>query len=403
MSRRHLAVPLYIGGASLSLFGNSAISIVLPWLVLSTTGSLSSAGIIAAASAAAAVPATFAGGRLIDRFGARNVAVVADVGSATAVLGLIVVSSTVGLSVTWFMLLGAAGAVFDVPGMTARQAMLADVSGISGTSVEKVAGLFQAGFSLAFLAGPALAGLLLSVLDPIDVVAVTTACSGGAALMTAVVPAMGKAFDGGGGQSGSALELIRSTPALRAMLIIAFSASLVTPPMIGLLLPGHFNEIGEPGQLGLAMSAFAVGALAGSAIFALLAKRSKRSAYVSGLAAMTAGVWLFARLEGFWIVAAGMLVMGVGSGLFGPIWNVYVAEQVPADVRGRVLGWLNVGGLVAGPMGLGLMSVVLLGADLGLGAVVMGVGWTAVATYAVLSPGARQLTEPPEQPAAVPG
>jgi MFS family permease len=402
MSRRHLAVPLYIGGGSLSLFGNSAISIVLPWLVLGTTGSLSSAGIIAAASAAAAVPATFAGGRLIDRFGARNVAVVADLGSATAVLGLIVVSSTVGLSLPWFMVLGAAGAVFDVPGMTARQAMLVDVSGISGTSVEKVAGLFQAGFSLAFLAGPALAGLLLSVLEPIDVVAVTAACSGGAALMTAVVPVMGRAFDAGGGQPGSAWDLIRATPALRAMLIIAFSASLVTPPMIGLLLPGHFNEIGEPGQLGLAMSAFAVGALVGSALFALLARRSKRSAYVSGLATMTAGVWMFAQLEGFWIVAAGMLVMGVGSGLFGPIWNVYVAEQVPADVRGRVLGWLNAGGLVAGPMGLGLMSVVLLGDDLGLGAVVMAVGWTAVATYAVLSPSARQLTEPPAQPAAVP-
>ncbi|MDI9897836.1 MFS transporter [Rhodococcus sp. IEGM 1381] len=192
MSRIRFAVPLYIGGASLSLFGNSAITIVLPWLVLATTGSLSSAGLIAAAAGIAAVPATFAGGRLIDRFGARNVAVVSDLGSATAVLGLIVVSATVGMSVPWFVVLGVAGAVFDVPGMTARQAMLADVASISGASVTTVAGFFQTGFSLAFLAGPALAGLLLSMLDPIDVVAVTAASSVAAAVLTALVPVMGR-------------------------------------------------------------------------------------------------------------------------------------------------------------------------------------------------------------------
>ncbi|OZC47238.1 hypothetical protein CH286_13755 [Rhodococcus sp. WWJCD1] len=403
MSRIRLAVPLYIGGASLSLFGNSAITVVLPWLVLATTGSLASAGLIAAAAGIAAVPATFAGGRLIDRFGARNVAVVSDLGSATAVFGLIVVSATVGLSVPWFVVLGVAGAVFDVPGMTARQAMLADVASISGTSVTAVAGFFQTGFSLAFLAGPALAGLLLSMLDPIDVVAVTAASSAAAAVLTALVPVVGQAFAAGAAGSGSALDLIRRTPALRAMLLFAFLASLVTPPMISLLLPGHFNEIGEPGQLGLAMSAYAVGALAGSALFAFVAARSRRATFVTGMAAMTIGIWLFAQLHGFWIVAAGMLVMGLGSGLFGPIWNVYVAEQVPADVRGRVLGWLNMSGLVAGPMGLGLMSVVLLGGDLGLGAVVMGVGWTAVAAYAVLSPGARELTEPVQHSAGVDG
>ena len=399
MTRSRRAAPLYLGGAALSLFGNSAIAIVLPWLVLGVTGSLSSAGLIAAVAGLAAVPATFVGGRLIDRLGARNVAVLADLGSATSVLGLFVVDATVGLSLPWFVALGAAGAVFDVPGMTARQAMLAEVSTVSGVGVDKVAGMFQIGFSLAFLAGPGIAGVLLGLLDPIDVVLVTVACSGGAALLTAMVPVMGRAFEQAPLADGGAWGLIRRTPALRAMLVIAISASLVTPPMIGLLLPGHFDEIGEPGQYGLAMSAFAVGTLTGSVIYGLLASRSRRVTYVSGILAMTAGIWLFARLDGFWIVAVGMVVMGVGSGLFGPIWNVYVAEQVPDAVRGRVLGWLNAGGLVAGPMGFGLMSVVLLGGDLALGAVVVGIGWTAVAAYALLSPGARGLTAPVVQPA----
>ncbi|MFI5429744.1 MFS transporter [Aeromicrobium sp. UC242_57] len=178
------------------------------------------------------------------------------------------------------------------------------------------------------------------------------------------------------------------------MLVIAFAASLVTLPMISLLMPGHFNLIGEPDQFGLTMSGFAVGTLVGSVLFAVLAKRSRRTAYVAGILAMSGGMWLFAPLGSFWLILTGMVVMGTGSGLFGPIWNVYVADQVPDDVRGRVLGWLNAGSLVAGPLGLGLMSLVLLGGNLGLGAVLVAAGWSAVAVFAIASRGARELTAP---------
>lgn len=396
-SRR--AAPLYICGAFLSQFGNAAISIVLPWLVLTTTGSLSSAGLIAAASAVAAVPATFAGGRLIDLCGARNIAVLADVGSATAVLGLAVVDATAGLSIPWFVVLGVAGAVFDVPGMTARQAMLARVSSVSGTSVDKVAGLFQGGFSLALLAGPGIAGMLLGVLNPIDVVWLTAACSAGAALTTALVPLIGEAFAQDMGDIGGALAVIRRTPALRAMLVIAFSTSLVTPPIVSLLLPGHFNQIDEPDQLGFTMSAFAVGIMLGSLLYTKRGQRSRRVAYVTGILSLTGGMWLVSSLGVFWLVASGMLVMGTGSGLFGPIWNVYVAEQVPEAVRGRVLSWVMAAGLIAGPLGLGLMSLVLLGDNLALAAVLIAAGWSLVAAYAILSPGARELTPPAKEPA----
>ncbi|WP_082582213.1 MFS transporter [Aeromicrobium sp. Root236] len=397
------AVPLYVGGAALSLFGNSAISIVLPWLVLTTTGSLSSAGLIAAVSAVASVPATFTAGRLIDRVGGRNVAVLADLGSAASVLGLIVVDATVGLSIPWFMVLGVAGAVFDVPGMTARQSMMAGVSTVSGTSVDKIAGLYQSGFSLALLGGPALAGVLLGVLDPIEVVWLTAACSAGAAAATALVPVQGRAANPGPSLSGGALAVIRRSPALRTMVIIAFTTSLITPPIISLLLPGHFNRIDEPDQLGLCMSAFAIGLLGASLLYARIAQASRRTAYVTAIVALTIGRWLIAPLDEFWMIAAGMLAMGAGAGLFGPIWNVYVATRVPDAVRGRVLSLMMVLGLVAGPLGLGLMALILRGGDLRLGGLLVAGCWTLIAAYAILSPGARTLTESEPEPVAQSG
>lgn len=45
------SLPLFIAAEALSLFGNAAIGIVLPWLVLSRTGDPSIAGLVAAVAA----------------------------------------------------------------------------------------------------------------------------------------------------------------------------------------------------------------------------------------------------------------------------------------------------------------------------------------------------------------
>lgn len=110
-----LALPLFLAAETPSLFGNSAISIVLPWLVLSRTGEPSTAGMIAAVPAEPAVLAALVGGWLIDRVGRRQISVLADLGSAAAVAALVLVDQSVGLTVSSFIVLGVVGALFDVP------------------------------------------------------------------------------------------------------------------------------------------------------------------------------------------------------------------------------------------------------------------------------------------------
>lgn len=389
------AVPLYVMGGALSLFGNSAIGIVLPWLVISTTGDLSTTALVATVAGLAAVPASLLGGRLADRLGARRVAVAADVGSALSVASLALVDAWLGLGVGWFIVLGVAGALFDVPGMTARQALMADVARVGGVKVDAVAGAFQAAFSLAFLAGPALTGVLLGVLDPIDVVWVTAACSAGAAVLTWCVPVENPGHDAFGSASGGGWGIIRRDPRLRATLVIAFTATFVTPPLLSVVLPGHFAALGQPEAFGSTVSAFAVGTLAGSVLFAVLTRRSRLLAYVTGIVAMTAGMVTMAGLGGVALMAVGMAVMGLGSGLYGPVWNVFVAEQVPTEVRARVLSVINALALVAGPLGLGALTLVLSVADLRTGALCIAVVWLLVGLFALVSRHARDVARPP--------
>ena len=177
-------LPLFVAAEAFSLFGNAAISIVLPWLVLTRTGDPSVAGLVAAVAAVPSVLATLVGGWLIDHVGQRRMSIIADLGSAVSVAGLAIVDWAFGLDIGWFVVLGVLGALFDVPGMTARETLMGRVSLTSGVKLDKIAAIRQSVFGVAFLAGPAVAGVLLTVLDPIRVVWITAACSALAALCT---------------------------------------------------------------------------------------------------------------------------------------------------------------------------------------------------------------------------
>ncbi|MFT4296744.1 MAG: MFS transporter [Micropruina sp.] len=393
-------LPLYLTATATSLFGNSAISIVLPWLVLERTGDPAMAGTVAAASALPGAIAAFAGGHLIDKIGRRRMSVLSDIGSALAVAALAVVDATLGLDVTWFIVLGVLGALFDVPGMTARETLLANVSQTSGVALDKVASLRGMLFGLSFLAGPALAGWLLALLPAITVVWLTAACSALAALAIAVMPLLPS--DAAPGEDNSPLAgftHIRRSPPLLIMLVVSLGSMVLVAPLLSVVLPAHFVALAAPGLLGLTLSAYAVGTMAGSGIYGWAFAGRRWAAWVAANLLYVVSAVLIATLDGFWLIAAGMVAAGLGSGLLQPISTVVLTEHVPDALRGRVFGAYSALAMVASPLGLGLMAMVLAGADLRFGAWMLAAGWVAVGVYALVVPGLRGYIQPRQEDA----
>lgn len=390
---RPAALPLYLVSAALSTFGNASIAVVLPWLVLSRTGDPAVTGLVAAAAAAPAVAAALVGGYLIDRVGQRRMSVLADVGSATAVAALAVVDRLQGLDVAWFVVLGVLGALFDVPGMTARETMMARVSATSGVALDRIAGLRQAVGGVSFLLGPALAGVLLAVLDPIAAVWVTASCSAGAAACTVVMPLTPAPGADGAEPEVGGFATVRRNAQLRAILLIAFGGALISPPMVSVLLPAHFSQLGHPAWFGLTMSMFAVGSIVGALLYPALSARSRWRSFSGSVVIVTAGMAAFATLQGFWVVAAGTVLVGLGSGLMSPVFMVFFSEQIAEAVRGRVLGLFDALTMVATPLGLGATSLVLASTDLRGGALAVLAAWLLVAAYSLTSAPMRTFAE----------
>ena len=179
---------LYLTSYGISLLGNSVTAIALPLLVLLTTGSPGDAGLVAVA---AAVPAAIAGllmGSLVDRINRRTAAVLSDVISAVALALLPILEATVGLSLGWFIAVAVLNSFGDVPGITAREAMLPAVARAASWDASRLIGLRESIGGVSMLVGPAAAGVLVAALEPVAVMWVTASIAALAALLTLLLP-----------------------------------------------------------------------------------------------------------------------------------------------------------------------------------------------------------------------
>lgn len=395
-------VPLaYLGSYVLSLLGNSIAAIALPLIVLQSTGSTLGAGAVAAATA---VPALLAGllmGVVIDRVNRRSSSVATDLISAASIAALPLLDLFTDLNVGLFVLFGVIGSLGDIPGMTAREALLPAVVRESGLSAQRLIGVRETISAAVIVIGPAIAGVLIGVLDGAGVLWVTAGTSFAAALVTLLIPRRVGAVGAPAGparprvvarQLREGWSTLLGSPILLLLTTISLVAGLVLAAFQGLILPVHFTATGQASLLGLVLSAIAVGLLIGSAVYTVFAKRGgHRAAWLhTGLIGTGAGFVVIATLHSAPVILIGGVLVGLGSGLFGGLIGVLSLERIPDGLRGRVLGTQNALLTVAPALGIMGAAVLIEAWSVTVAAVVATAIWAALAlgTLVTARPGA---------------
>jgi MFS family permease len=400
MLRSRAVLPAFLVAEALALVGNAAFVVVFPWLVLAMTGSVARTAVVAAVTTLPTMLASLASGGLIDRIGRRRASILAGAGCALAASGFGLLDGTTGLPVAAVVALGLAVELFVAPATTARDALMGDVAADSGAGLDRVAGARQVVFSLAFLVGPAGAGFVLAALGPIAALWGLAGLWTVSALLTTTLPDHPHPDDGvptTAGAPRSVWSTVRAHPGIRAAVVIGFGSSVITGPMTSVVLPAHFQRLAEPSSYGLVMSAFAVGSVLGALGYAAIPARRRGTGFVVALAVTTTGMVGFAVLPTTLLLAASLAAVGAGSGVLAPMLLVAVTRHSGEHERGRVLGIYNAAGLGASPLGLGLLSLLLLVADLPVAAWSVLVVWVLVAAFALST--RRALTVPAPEPA----
>ncbi|MGJ9373463.1 MFS transporter [Nesterenkonia sp. CF4.4] len=394
----------YFASFVTSLLGNSVTAIALPLLVLFSTGSPLDAGIVAIA---AAVPAAIAGllmGSLIDRINRRTASILSDVISAVALMILPIVDLTVGLNVGWFIAVAILGSFGDVPGMTAREAMLPAIAKAVGSEPSRLIGLREALTGVTMLIGPAVAGVLVAALEPVTVLWITSGIAALAVLLTLGIPSGATAHqhdrDAAPTTQGvrsllHGLTLLLRSPLLRTMLLLAVTLGVVLAAMQGMVIPVHFAFQNEPQFVGFVLSSLAAGLLVGGGLFAGLANRIPRRVwFISGIATLAAGLGGLAILGPVWSIFASAAVAGIGGGAMNAVVGLTFVENVDENQRGRVLGAQNAILTLTPALGIGGGAVLIESGSLHLATTVFVTLWVIVSLASLLSPRIRRLGEP---------
>ncbi|GAA1978273.1 hypothetical protein GCM10009718_13520 [Isoptericola halotolerans] len=398
----------YLASYTLSLLGNSIAGIALPLIVLQMTGSVLGMGALAAATAVPAVLAGLFMGVVIDRINRRTSSVLTDLVSAAAIAALPVVDLITGLNLGWFILFGIIGSVGDVPGLTARDALLPAIVRHGKVSSERLMGMRESLGAVAMLIGPAAAGTLMVLFDGSTVLWITAATSLLAALLTLLIPhrvgdiardlpeADADAVPASGWtQLREGWRVLFRSRFLMATTLLSLASVVVLAALQALVLPVYFTLADQPGMLGYVLTALAAGMLLGGGSYALFGTRGRRRWwFVTGIVGTTVGFAVVATLASVWVVFAGAFVVGLSGGLFSSLVGVLMIERIPEQMRGRVMGTQNSMMTAAPPLGIVIAAVITEFVSLDAAAITLAGVWLVAAVVGLLARSLRNLERP---------
>lgn len=355
-------------GNLISNLGNSIVLLAIPWFVLQTTGSAGKMGLVAAASVAPMVVSTFVGGTLTDRMSHRQLAAFADVLSALSVAAIPVLHVTTGLNLPVLMALVFLGAIFDGPGMNARQAMIPKLADLAGMSLERVNSGFGIGRSLMSLLGAPVAGGLVALLGAADALWITAATFVVSAAITRfLLPATARPEPSGATMLADMKEGLRyvfGNRLLRSIALTATVLNMVLNPIFAIGLPIYIADMGyDAGTLGLLLTSVAAGSLAGSLLYGWLGERlPPRPTVMVTLAMLTLPLFGMAMRPGLVAMWLLLFVIDFGGGVINPLVVSFFHRHAPERMLGRALGTLMSTAMMASPLGM-LVGGALIGSQ----------------------------------------
>lgn len=380
--------------------GNGVAAIALPWLTLKLTDDPAAAGVVVAAGALPALFASLASGVIIDRLGRQRTSVGSDIFSAISAAAIPVFGFLGTLTYPLVLLASVVGATFDPVGVTAREAMLPDVARRAQLDLERVNGVHEAVWGLAWLIGPGIAGVLIAVIGAeqsfLAMFAgfVVSAVLVGKACMPTPPPRthppqhwIADALDG--------LRFVWREPAIRSTTVLSVVSFTFAYSVIAVVLPVVYERLDEPERLGLLLMVFSAGAIAGSLLYSAVGTRApRRLVFVVGLVAATVLAGAFALSPAYWVQVVVMLVTGFLTGPVNPIVNVVLQERTAEEIRGRALAMVFTLDYALFPVGYVAAGFMIRAA---------GVTWTfaavaavtaIVAVWSMLTPALRGMNPP---------
>jgi MFS family permease len=404
VARPRRALALLVGGVAISAAAQAMTFVAVPWMVLQTSGSIGWTGVVVGVSAFGSAVVGVAAGPLVDRLGFRRSAAIVYLlgGCATGALPIL---QTAGLlTLPLLLVLVLFGSALDAPGTAAVRGIAMELARPAGISLDRANGALQAATGLASLLGPVVGGVLIVVGGTTSVLLADAVCC---LLMVLVVRlvATGSGNRGGPGErpgppdgtgpaAGSAgyraelragLRVVGVSPVLRTVLGTTAAYGVLDGAFAGLvLIVISYERLGDPGSLGVLVTAFGAGALGGAILYGAIGPRlPRRRVYLTCGTGVAAGVVLLTGTSGLVGTSLVLALIGLLAAPLEVITTSAVQRAAPPGMYARAATAVSTCAAAATPAGIGLATALIATGGLTVTIVVLGAGYLVTTLAAV--------------------
>lgn len=372
-----------LGAHIVSMLGSVVTTVAVPWLVLTSTGSPAKMGLISMASVVPSLLAGVFATPLSDRFGIRRTLIVAEVAAALAVAAVAATPEIGFLPLA--ALVAVKGALTGVAGR-AQHVLLRPVSDAAGMQIIRTTAIYDGTGNLAMVTAAPLAGLLIVWLGPQGAIWFDAVSFALAALLIALLvhPPAGTMPDRKAAAKEPYFTALRSGAShlwqdrlLVGMLVMTSVVNLFTVANYAVFVPLWVDEhFGAAPAVGLILSAFAFGAIAGNIAFTIVGPKLPQylTFCISVVLCVAPRQLTLGLTDSLVVVLVVSALCGVSQAAFRPILGAMLYARVPVDLQNRVFGMVTAvtgsslafGATLAGlaVAGLGLQPAIVLSGSL---------------------------------------
>ena len=366
----------------ISSLGDAVSFTALPLLVLALTGSGFAMGIVGAVQTLPDLVFGMVAGALADRSDRKRMMLLADLGRAV-LTALIPISIALGGPTMAVILLVAA------PLSILRSFFLASYTAsvpavVGRGQIGRANSYFEAIYSVGFIVGPAIAGVLATTIGPgptlgIDAVSFAFSAIGllfvRRDLRAPVERPRGPLLK----EIREGIDYIAGDPTLRSAILFWGAVSILTAPLVSALAVHITRDLGYPPSiLGLVLMAYGVGTVIGALISARKGTRGSVAPFLLGGTVVTAGALIILAITPeVPVMVAVAMVSGVAQSMVLLTYLTLRTVYSPDALLGRIgstartisLGLQPIGLLVGGALidlTSGSTTIVLMGISIAL-------------------------------------
>ena len=360
-------------GQFLSILTSSIVNFaIVLWLSLET----GSAEVLAFATMAALLPQSVLGlftGIFIDRWKRKRVMIMADsfIAFCTLILAVLFYFDLAKISHIYVLLaLRSVGSAFHMPAMQASVPLLAPKS-----ELMRIAGINQVIQSVCNIAGPALAGLFITMMKMTNILLLDVAGAAFACLSLCFVFMPDPSHEERNSElhlwreAKEAIMEVRNQYGLSWLFLLSILATFVIMP-VSVLFPlmtlNHFA--GNAFQVSLVEVSWGGGALLAGALLGLKKYRWNEILLINGMYIALGLTFLFSGLlpvSGFIWFAVLTALGGVCGSLYFATFTTVIQSRIDPGVMGRVFSFYMSFSML--PSMIGLLSTGFLADSIGLG------------------------------------